>query len=94
MLSFMLSLKVKPDSIAKAQKALSKIDRQANTHEGVIHFMWFQHKDEPQRFSLVESWQNQQLLDAHIAKIIDIWNGFTPCLDGEPVSTKLTKLVE
>lgn len=93
MLSFMLAIKVTADRIPTAVAALSEIDRQANGHEGVLTFMWFQHQDDPTRFTLVEQWRSQKALDAHIAKIGDIWKTFTPCLDGAPVSTKLTRLV-
>jgi quinol monooxygenase YgiN len=94
MLSFMLNLKVKKEFINNAINALSEIDRKANTHEGVITFMWFQHLEEPTRFSLLEQWENQNVLDAHIQKILDIWNDFTYCLDEDPVSTKLDKLIK
>jgi quinol monooxygenase YgiN len=90
----MLHLKVKEECVDRAIASLGEIDRKANTHEGVITFMWFQHIDDATRFSLVEQWENQDVLDAHIAKIIDIWNDFTPCLDGTPESTKLKKLIQ
>lgn len=94
MLSFMLNLKVKKEFIGNAINSLGEIDRKANTHEGVITFMWFQHLEEPTKFTLIEQWENQNVLDAHIQKILNIWNDFTHCLDGEPVSTKLDKLIK
>ncbi|MCU7905948.1 MAG: antibiotic biosynthesis monooxygenase [Candidatus Thiodiazotropha sp. (ex Epidulcina cf. delphinae)] len=94
MLSFMLSIKVKEDCEQRALESLAEIDRKANTHQGVRTFMWFQHIDEPLRFTLIEQWQDQDALDRHIAKVIDVWNTFEPCLDQEPVSTKLYKLIQ
>lgn len=94
MLSFMLNLKVKEDFVDKAVESLSAIDRAAQGHEGRISFRWFQHLEEPVRFTLVEQWESQEALDQHIPRIIDIWNAFTPCLDGEPVSTRLDQLVK
>jgi quinol monooxygenase YgiN len=94
MLSFMLNLTVKSEKIESAIEALSEIDRKANTHDGCITFMWFQHLEEKEKFTLIEQWQNQEVLDVHISKIIDIWNNFTPCLDGDPISTKLDKLIK
>jgi quinol monooxygenase YgiN len=93
MLSFLLNLTVKEGCVDKAIEALSAIDRATQEHKGKITFMWFQHLDNPKTFSLLEQWENQAALDAHIPRIIDIWNGFTPCLDGDPVSIKLRKLV-
>jgi quinol monooxygenase YgiN len=90
----MLNIKVKNDCIQKALAALTEIDRKANTHEGVISFMWFQHIDEPLRFTLIEQWQDQDALDRHVGKIIDIWNGFEPCFDQDAVSTKLHRLIQ
>jgi quinol monooxygenase YgiN len=90
----MLNIKVKDDCEQQALASLAEIDRKANTHEGVISFMWFQHIDEPLRFTLIEQWRDQDALDRHVAKIIDIWNGFEPCLDQDAVSTKLHKLIQ
>lgn len=94
MLSFMLNLKVKTGNEQKAIEALSEIDRQANVHEGCVSFAWYQHKNEPLKFSMVECWENQESLDKHIPQILDIWNDFLPCLDGDVVSTELHKLVQ
>lgn len=94
MLSFFLNLSVKEGCVDKAVEALSAIERATQEHKGKITFMWFQHLDDPKAFSLVEQWEDQAALDAHIPKIMDIWKGFTPCLDGNPVSVKLRKLVQ
>jgi quinol monooxygenase YgiN len=90
----MLNLEVKEDFEKKAVAVLSDIERNAKTHEGCITFMWFQHLEEPLKFTLIEQWQNQELLDAHIGKVIDTWNEFTPCIKGEAVSTKLHQLIQ
>lgn len=92
MLSFMLNITVKKEFLDRARAALASIEAAAQGHEGKITFSWFRHIDDETRFTLFEQWENQQCLDAHVGKIIGIWNDFTPCLDGEPVSTKLEKL--
>ena len=94
MLSFMMTITVKDDCKQEARDSLSEIDSKANTHKGCINFMWFQHKDDPLKFTLFEQWENQKVLDAHKEKIIDIWEEFEPCLAEEPVSTELEKLVK
>lgn len=93
MLSFIMTLTVKEGCADQAVKALSAIDRETRNHPGKITFMWFQHLEAPLSFTLVEQWKSQAALDAHIPRILDIWNGFTPCLAGAPVSVKLKKLV-
>lgn len=94
MLSFMMNLTVKEDCKEEAIESLSEIDRKANTHQGCINFIWFQHQENPLKFTLIEEWENQEVLDAHVEKIIDIWNEFKPCVKGEAVSTELNRLVE
>jgi len=94
MLSFMLNIKVKREHVGRAQDALGRIDAAAQGHEGKVSFTWFRHLDDETRLTLFEQWKDQRCLDAHVEKIIGIWNEFTPCLDGEPVSTKLEKLVQ
>jgi quinol monooxygenase YgiN len=94
MLSFMLNVKVKPEHLDRAQDALGRIDTATQGHKGKITFSWFRHLDDQTRFTLFEQWEDQQCLDAHVSKIIDIWNEFTPYLDGSADSTQLLKLVQ
>lgn len=93
MLSFMLNLKVKEEDLDRAQEALGRIDTAAQGHEGKITFSWFRHADDQTSFTLFEQWENKECLDAHVSKIIDIWNAFVPCIEGAAVSTPLEKLV-
>lgn len=94
MLSFMLNIEVKKETIADSVIALSSIDKIANQDKGCISFTWFQKTDEPEKFVLIENWDSQENLDNHIKRITGTWNKFIPYLQGEAVSTKLTKLVQ
>ncbi len=93
MLSFMLQIKVREEFQNRALETLSSIEKQAHGHSGVVSFSWFQDIEKPLQFTLIEQWESQEFLDAHVQKIIGQWNDFVPCLDGTPVSTQLKKLM-
>lgn len=92
MLTYLLTIEISGGNEDTAIETLSGIERVSRLDEGCLQFTWFQHENEANRFTLVEQWESKQHLDAHLEKIIPIWEKFTPQLAGEPVSQSLVPL--
>lgn len=94
MLTFMLHIMVGENAEEEALDTLSAIERQSLHDAGRLHFSWFQHLRDPQRFTLFEQWESQEHLDAHLAKDPSLWNGFQHCLIEEPISEGLRTVAD
>lgn len=91
---FLLHITVKPGREQVALEALTDIERRSRQDAGCVTFVWLQHHDDPLRFTLFEQWASQEDLDAHLAKIIPVWQEFEPNLAGEPVSEPVSPVAD
>lgn len=93
MLAFILEIRVKPGSEDEAVRTLSDIELSSAGEAGCLQFTWFRDQQDPERYLLVERWRSQQDLDAHLSRIIPVWESFTPALAEVPRSTRLQPVV-
>jgi quinol monooxygenase YgiN len=94
MLTYTLHIRVKPGHERQATATLATIEQHARTDDGCLQFTWLQHIADPRQFTLIEAWDSQQHLDAHLAKDPATWEAFTPSLAEEPVSWQLRPVRE
>ncbi|HXR72587.1 putative quinol monooxygenase [Actinocrinis sp.] len=94
MLAFALHIRIKPEYEPEALRTLSDIERSSRADAGCLGFTWFRDQNEPDRFLLIEQWESQQHLDAHLSKVLPVWEPFTPALAEEPRSVPLRPVVE
>jgi len=86
MLTFMFHIKIMEGCEKEAIKTLSEIENSAQRDKGCLNFIWLQNKSNPQKFTLFEQWENEELLDKHKNKSPDVWENFVRCLAEEPES--------
>ncbi|MCX3060162.1 antibiotic biosynthesis monooxygenase [Streptomyces beihaiensis] len=94
MVTFALHLRVKPGREAEAVAALTTIERRSRGDAGCQYFTWFQHDEEPLRFTLLEQWESQRHLDDHLAQDQSVWEAFVPALAENPVSQRLRPVAD
>lgn len=94
MLTFMLHIQVREDCVGEALETLSAIERSAQADPGMLTFTWLRHQDDPTCFTLVEQWDNQVHLEAHLRRDPTRWERFTPCLATEPRSVSYDAVTE
>lgn len=87
--AYNLHIQVKPGHEREAIRTLSAIERRSQGEPGCLSFTWFQHEQDPYRFTLVEQWASQDDLDAHLARDPGIWEEFVPALATQPQSESL-----
>lgn len=85
-LTYMFQIVIKKGCETEAIKTLSKIESSAQHDRGCINFIWLQNKENPQRFTLFEQWENEEMLEEHKNKSPEIWANFVHCLAEEPTS--------
>ncbi|WP_051844031.1 antibiotic biosynthesis monooxygenase [Streptomyces sp. NRRL S-813] len=93
-LTFTLDITVRTGHETEAIRTLTAVEAKARTDAGCVQFTWFQHVHDPYRFTLVEQWESQEHLDAHLAADPALWETFVPALAGEPRSTPLRPVAD
>ncbi|GAA2267518.1 hypothetical protein GCM10010430_60860 [Kitasatospora cystarginea] len=93
MLAYALHITVRPGHEQQALETLGAIERRSLRDAGCLQFTWFQHDADPYRFTLVEQWESQEHLDAHLAQDQSLWESFLPALADEPRSELLRQVV-
>lgn len=70
MITVVAKQNVKSEEIAKFIEAAKELVKETNKSDvGCIHYDLFQDANNPQTFTFIEGWENQDVLDKHMASV-------------------------
>ena len=91
-LTTMIIITVKSGSEDKMREIAAYLTESTNTNdEGCIYYAFHQQVDNPNMFVIFERWQNSNSLQAHLARLQDVYG---PPAPGELFPPTLLELIE
>ena len=90
--TMLINLTIKPGSEEKMREIASYLNESTNTSdEGCIYYAFHQQVDNPNIFVIFERWQDSDVLQAHLARLQDMYG---PPAPGELFPPPLLELIE